>query len=293
MTVPITTQQVRQFTAAWYAALDVHAPLDECLGMLTNNGLSMRFPGDDINEFLSFQRWYERVVSLFFDEKHTVRSVEVLSATDDQAEVSVVVRWQASWWAPPAAESQRIELESAQKWTVRRCSPTKNAFGLEIVTYLLIDKFKYAPGSAELPESAPVDTGALVALNYRFAEMEQQGGPEAVEFFGVHLSRDLVFRRASGKVVGKFGTEGFLEGLSENPFESRTVGDLSLNVEGDRTLVTLIITGTRNDDKSIHRYLNIRSFSRRGEHWVLDFWYNYEIPGVYREPAHARWGERR
>jgi len=204
----ISPQQIQQFAAAWYRPLDVHAPLDECLSMLAENGLSMRFPDGDINDTLSFQRWYERVTNLFFDEKHTVLNVEILSSSDEQAELAVTVRWQANWWEPPAAESKRIDLESAQKWTVRRCPTTRNAFGLEIVSYMLAGEFKFAPGSAMLPASADDDTEALVALNRRFAEMEQEGGPEALRFFGAHLSHHLVFRRASGKVVGKFGKEG-------------------------------------------------------------------------------------
>ena len=61
MNDPISPQQIQQFAAAWYRALDVHTPLDECLSMLTQNDLSMRFPDGDINDRLSFQKWYEPV----------------------------------------------------------------------------------------------------------------------------------------------------------------------------------------------------------------------------------------
>jgi len=33
-----------------------------------------------------------------------------------------------------AEESKCVDLESAQKWTVRRCHTKRNAFGLEIVS---------------------------------------------------------------------------------------------------------------------------------------------------------------
>ena len=277
MNGPISPPHIRQFASAWYRALDVHAPLDECLSMLSENGLSMRFPDGDINNALSFQKWYERVTNLFFDEKHTVLNIEILGTTEEQAELAVTVRWQASWWEPPAAESKRVDLESAQKWTVRRCSATRNACGLEIVSYILAGEFKYAPGSAGLPANTLDDTEALVDLNRRFAEMEQLAGPEALRFFGAHLSPNLVFRRANGKVVGKFGKEGFLEGLASNPFRSRAVEDVSVTQLGDRALVTLIIVGTRKDDGSIHRYRNIRLFSRSADQWILESWYNDEI----------------
>jgi len=274
----ITSKQIQQFAAAWYQALDLHAPPHESLSMLAENGLSMRFPDGEINDYLSFQRWYERVTNLFFNEKHTVLNVEILGSADGEAEVEVTVRWQASWWEPPAAESKLVDLESAQTWTVRRCSAAKNAFGLEIVSYILTGEFNYAPGSAKLPADVPDSTQTLLAVSRRSVEMEQQGGPEALQFFSTHLSHSLVFHRANGKVVGKFGKDGFLKGLANNPFRSRVVDDMSVTQQGDRALVTLIIAGTRKDDGSVHRFQNIRFFSRSGDQWVLEFWYNYEIP---------------
>jgi Domain of unknown function (DUF4440) len=119
-------------------------------------------------------------------------------------------------------------------------------------------------------------TNALVELNKQIAEMEQQG-EAAREFFQKHLSDQLIFRRASGKVVGKSGPEGFLEGLKSNPFESRVAEDIDVSLQNDRALVTLIIVGTRKDDGSVHRYRNIRLFSRSSDNWILELWYNYEI----------------
>jgi hypothetical protein len=67
----------------------------------------------------------------------------------DQAEVRVVVGWQASWFEPPAAKSKRTSMDATQQWTIRRSS--KNAYGLEIVTYIaMAEPFKYAPGFASL-----------------------------------------------------------------------------------------------------------------------------------------------
>jgi len=48
----------------------------------------------------------------------------------------------------------------------------------------------------------------------------------------------------------------------------------------DRALVTLILVGTRADDGSVHRYRNIRLFSRAADKWILEFWYNYEVTGL-------------
>ena len=88
----------------------------------------------------------------------------------------------------------------------------------------------------------------------------------------------LVFRRANGAVVGK---KEFLTGLVKgNPFATRISDQISVNVVGDRALVTLIVVGTRADDNSIHHYRNIRFFSRPAGEWLVDGWYNYEVTGV-------------
>jgi hypothetical protein len=116
----------------------------------------------------------------------------------------------------------------------------------------------------------------LVTLNRRIGEMEQQGAAAAA-FFADLLSDDLVFRRASGKVVGKSGPEGFIAGLENNPFKSRVVEDIAVHPIDSRALVTLVVVGTRTDDGSVHRYRNIRLFSRQDSRWILECWYNYEI----------------
>jgi hypothetical protein len=50
----------------------------------------------------------------------------------------------------------------------------------------------------------PATVDDLLTLNTRLGKMEQQGAV-AAQFFTDLLSDDLVFRRASGKVVGKSG----------------------------------------------------------------------------------------
>lgn len=119
-------------------------------------------------------------------------------------------------------------------------------------------------------------TNALVGLNTQIAQMEQQG-ESSREFFQKYLSDQLIFRRASGKVVDK---SAFLEGLRNNPFASRVTEDISVDLLNDRALVTLIVIGTRKDDNSVHRYRNVRLFSRKGDDWILELWYNYDITGL-------------
>jgi hypothetical protein len=148
MSNPITLDEVRRFAAAWYLALDQHVPIEECYKFLTDEGLNMQFPDGDIRDLDSFKKWYDRVTNLFFDENHNVQSVEA-TISGDQAEVRVVVGWQASWFEPPAAKSKRTAMDATQRWTIRRSS--KNAYGLEIVIYnATAEPFKYAPGFARL-----------------------------------------------------------------------------------------------------------------------------------------------
>lgn len=139
---------IKRFVAAWYLALDQHAPIQACYDMLADNGLHVIFPDGDITDKPSFKKWYDRVTNLFFDENHNVQSVDA-KITGDEAVVDVVVGWQASWWEPPAAKSKRVSMDATQRWTVRKSS--KNAYGLEIVTYnATVEPFKYAPGFARL-----------------------------------------------------------------------------------------------------------------------------------------------
>ncbi len=150
MTGPITTEQIAKFAVAWFFALDIHAPIEECYLMLADEGLAMRFPDGDIHDQASFKTWYDRLINLFFDENHTVHSVDA-RISSETAEVEVVVGWQASWWQPPAPKSKRVSLDATPRWSVRRS--TKNAYGLEIVRHdATAEPFKYAPSFARLSD---------------------------------------------------------------------------------------------------------------------------------------------
>ena len=118
----------------------------------------------------------------------------------------------------------------------------------------------------------------LIALNEEAVKLEQDGGSDACKFFEAHLSDQLLFRRTTGKVVGK---ADFLDGLNQRGlFSSRRSEDIRVTQFNDRALVTLAVIGTRADDGSVHRYRNIRLFSRLGESWIMELWYNYEITGL-------------
>lgn len=140
--------QLEQLVAAWYLALDQHVPLEQCNRLLAGEGLRLKFPEGEFRELSGFKQWYDAVINRFFDENHSVQSIEV-SLDGEEADLRVVVGWQASWFDPPAAKSRRVSLDATQSWRVRRS--TRNELGWEIVTYdATAEPFKYAPGFARL-----------------------------------------------------------------------------------------------------------------------------------------------
>lgn len=160
-TDPFAAANVQAFAAAWYHALDVHAPTEELLRLVADEGLEMVFPEKSLHGAGDFAAWYAGgaysdgsdapgVINIFFDENHTVRSVETTVAGED-LDVRVVVGWQASWFEPPAAKSKRTSMNATQRWTLQRCRDGKNPYGLEIVRYdAAAEPFAYAPGFATL-----------------------------------------------------------------------------------------------------------------------------------------------
>ena len=144
----ITEEEVKTFAAAWFLALDQHVPVETAYSFLADDGLHMQFPDGDIYDVTSFNRWYHRVTHLFFDENHTLQSVELIDH-QDHVEARILVGWQASWFEPPAAKSKRTSMDATQRWVVRRSD--KNQYGLEIVSYnATAAPFRYTPGFAHL-----------------------------------------------------------------------------------------------------------------------------------------------
>ena len=159
MNNPITEVQIKKFAAAWFLALDVHAPTEECEKFLADSELRMIFPEKTLYGIADFEAWYAGgtysdrtrapgVINIYFDEAHNLQSVQPqISAY--QATVRIVVGWQASWIEPPAARSKRLSMEFTQQWVLRRSN--KNPYGLEILQYVATaEPFKSAPGFAQL-----------------------------------------------------------------------------------------------------------------------------------------------
>jgi len=141
----LTPREISDFAVMWYRKLDVHAPMVEVLPFLAEEGLVMKFPETTAHGLADFESWFQRVIRIFFDEVHTVKDCTP-KISGNEAEVHVVVQWEASVWNPPAPNSSRIKLDADQTWKVRRSERTG---GLEITMYN-VNGLNYHPGSAKL-----------------------------------------------------------------------------------------------------------------------------------------------
>src|SRR5436305_14036165 len=106
---PLTEDEVKRFMERWYLELlDTHAPADDLAACVADDA-EMRFPEVTVYGVDAFRDWYDRIVTTFFDEVHTITRNDATVAADGQsAEVKVDVNWQAKVWIPPQAKSQRI-----------------------------------------------------------------------------------------------------------------------------------------------------------------------------------------
>ena len=121
---PLEATEVERFVHRIYTQLfDAHAPVGEFLSCLDDDELEMRFPEVTLHGHAEFRQWYDRIITTFFDEVHTVKELEVTTG-GDRATVRVLVNWQASTWKPPAARSERSGHDAGQSWVVKRSPRT-------------------------------------------------------------------------------------------------------------------------------------------------------------------------
>jgi ketosteroid isomerase-like protein len=140
----LTESGIRHTVARWYRALDRHDELAEVLPYLADDVLEMRLPETTVRGHAGFKEWYETVTNRFFDEEHTVRSVDVDLHGDTSATASVLVNWQARIWDPPAPRSRWIGFDAYQTWEIELRD------GSPVVTSYSVDVFDPMPGSAEI-----------------------------------------------------------------------------------------------------------------------------------------------
>jgi hypothetical protein len=112
----VTVDQVQQFVAEWYTALDRHVPFED-LTQYLDDEIRFVFPESTATTLDGLRQWYDAVTNRFFDEAHRVDLADVLF-NGDVADVHVVVNWKTRVWDPPEPDSSLLEYESDQDWVV-------------------------------------------------------------------------------------------------------------------------------------------------------------------------------
>jgi ketosteroid isomerase-like protein len=140
----LTETEVRHTVARWYRALDRHDELAEVLPYLADDPLEMRLPETTVRGHAGFKDWYETVTARFFDEEHTVVSVDVELHGPTSATARVLVNWQAKVWDPPEPRSRWVGFDAYQTWELELRD------GRPQVTTYSVDFFDPMPGSAAL-----------------------------------------------------------------------------------------------------------------------------------------------
>jgi hypothetical protein len=157
----LTEFEVKQLVDDWYLKLDVHAPIAEVLPLLAGETLEMQLPETTLHGLDGFQSWYDRVIHTFFDEVHTLQTLDIAINGDREARreasslgypkgnrayIHLIVRWEASRWNAPAPKSERLAFDADQRWVVGRSPKTQQP---AIVTYI-VDSLTPLPGFPNL-----------------------------------------------------------------------------------------------------------------------------------------------
>jgi hypothetical protein len=145
MSTDLTEAEVKALVDAWYHALDIHVPVEEIVTMVAADGLECYWPEGPTFGVDGFKGWYEKVTHLFFDEVHTMKSLEI-TPRGAEADVKLVVNWQAKVWNPPDANSKWLGMDARQTWVVARSEDGSRAVILKYV----VDGMDPMPGSSAL-----------------------------------------------------------------------------------------------------------------------------------------------
>ena len=143
--------RIASFVTEWYRGLDEHVPAPALEAMVVETGLEFAVPEATLRNRQEFGHWYAGgngfpgVINVFFDELHTVTSVEPAFG-DRGVHVEVVVNWQLRRWTPPAPRSQWLGFDAFQSWDL---VPGPGPEGFLIKRYL-VSELRPMPGSPSL-----------------------------------------------------------------------------------------------------------------------------------------------
>lgn len=154
-----TESDVRAFVYDWYRKLDAHADVKQYVPLLSDSELEMVLPEATLKSVEAFSAWYcgkpakfslPGVTNIFFDEVHELKRVDVsIMGTDTastwQANVLIVVKWEAHRWLPPKPKSEYLGFDAWQRWVLKIADG-----GRMVVTHYIVDKLEKLQGSVDL-----------------------------------------------------------------------------------------------------------------------------------------------
>lgn len=140
---PLTKEEITAMVDDWYKGLDVHRAQVDLIKYVHSTDLEMRFPEATLRTQAEFELWFQGVIRIFFDEVHTLTSLDItLNEDASMADVKLVVRWEASRWKAPAANSERLAFDAFQTWQIKR-DPKSLA---PAITLYIVDELRALPG---------------------------------------------------------------------------------------------------------------------------------------------------
>jgi hypothetical protein len=143
MAEPITKDEIKHLILEWGRLHDDHAPASAYKDLVADDGFAMRCGGQEWLG-LSGLETHEAMKRQFFDEAHLFNSIELVSASESEAEARSVVTWEASRREDTAPRSIRIKAVIQHTWRFIRSGRT----GKPVIQQHIVDKLAYLPGFA-------------------------------------------------------------------------------------------------------------------------------------------------
>ena len=112
--------------------------------MMLDEGNDMDWPERPTHGHAEFTVWYEKVIRRFFDEVHTIKSVEPTIDGDTRRASRSSSTGQANVWEPPAPKSKLLHMDAFQTWEVVRDPASGKAVIKQVLRRLV---------RAEMPDS--------------------------------------------------------------------------------------------------------------------------------------------
>ena len=146
---PITESDVQNLAVKWFSLLMKHAPVEDYLPLFDfeNPDFKMQLSTFSISNFEDFKKWYVDYSNTYFNSTHELGNINSIMQGEDSTKVEAIEHWIGSFWLPPKATSNRMELFATQSWQISRSKSTGEPIFLSYIPVA----FKFADGSAMPP----------------------------------------------------------------------------------------------------------------------------------------------